>query len=45
MDTTFADSEDSVSLELLVADLWSWRMKPTAEERADTSGKIQILMT
>lgn len=31
---TFAGSEDSMSLELLVVHLWSLRMKPTAEERA-----------
>lgn len=42
---TFAGSEDSVSLELLVVHLWSLRMKPTAEERANVSGRIQILTT
>ena len=45
MDTIFAGSEDSVSLELLVADLWSLRMKPTAEETANISGRIPILIT
>lgn len=45
MDTTFTGSEDSVSLELQAADLWSLRMKPMTEEIANISGRIPILMT
>ena len=41
MDTMFTGSEDSVSLELQAADLWSLRMKPVTEEIATFQGESQ----